>query len=58
MSANSHSTKINDVGLTTETESAAISLPIKAGVDALDWTKVHAMSTAKAGPSFQSSCRR
>jgi uncharacterized protein len=42
MSANSHSTKINDVGLTTETESAAISLPIKARVDAVDWTKVHA----------------
>jgi uncharacterized protein len=42
MSANSHSTKINDVGLTTETASAAISSPIKARVDAVDWTKVHA----------------
>jgi uncharacterized protein len=42
MSANSHSTKINDVGLTTETASAAISSPIIARVDAVDWTKVHA----------------
>jgi len=42
MSANSHSTKINDVGLATETASAAISSPIIARVDAVDWTKVHA----------------
>jgi uncharacterized protein len=40
--ANSHSTKINDVGLTTETALAAISSPIIARVDAVDWTKVHA----------------